>query len=209
MELKNKKIHFLGDSITGGYGLADRENERFEGLIKKRTGAITQNYGVSCSCISLDKNRPFDDCFVTRQKDMEGDADIVVIFGGTNDHGRGTSPLGNKKDRDYTTFYGALHTLYSAVIKDNPRATVVVITPLHRGGEKSNTRGESLKQYVEVIREVAALYSFPVLNLYDEYGIDVTTNRDDIEKYMPDEIHPNALGHTILADKITAFLENL
>jgi lysophospholipase L1-like esterase len=86
---------------------------------------------------------------------------------------------------------------------------VVVITPLHRGGEKSNTRGESLKQYVEVIREVAALYSFPVLNLYDEYGIDVTTNREDIEKYMPDEIHPNALGHIILAEKITAFLENL
>ena len=209
MDLKNKKIHFLGDSITAGYGLADRENERFEALIAKRTGAVTRNYGVSCSCISLDENRPFDDCFVTRQKDMEGDADLVVIFGGTNDQGRGTSPLGTIDDCDYTTFYGALHTLYRAVIKDNPRGTVVALTPLHRGGERSNTRGESLKQYVDAIREVAPLYSISVLNLYDEYGIDVTKNREDIEKYMPDEIHPNALGHTILADKIAAFLENL
>lgn len=208
MELKNKKIHFLGDSITFGYGLANYKTDRFSSLVEKNTGALTVNYGVSGSSIALDLNRAVEDCFVTRQKEMEGNADIVVIFGGTNDFGHGMAPLGTLSDEDYTTFYGALHTLYRAVIKDNPHAIVVVITPLHRAYETRNNRGESLKQYVEIIREVAKSYSFPILDLFDEYGVDVT-NPAEIKRYLPDGLHPNETGHIILADKITAFLKNL
>lgn len=112
MELKNKKVNFLGDSITYGYGLKNPEVDRYTSIIERNCGIIARNYGLSGSTVALDtQHRDLPD-FVTRQKDMNPDADIVVVFGGSNDYGHGTAPFGNPEDSDYTTFRGALNTLY-------------------------------------------------------------------------------------------------
>ena len=46
MELKGKKINFLGDSITEGVGVSCAEH-RYPDLIAADCGCIVRNYGIS------------------------------------------------------------------------------------------------------------------------------------------------------------------
>ena len=115
MELKGTKINFLGDSITEGAGASAPEN-KFTMLIEREYEAICQNYGIGGTRIAKQHtpsdNPIFDNDFCSRVADMDADADIVAVFGGTNDFGHGDAPLGIMSDRTPDTFYGALHTLY-------------------------------------------------------------------------------------------------
>ena len=217
MELKGTKINFLGDSITEGAGTSSHD-KMFTMLIEREYGAICQNYGIGGTRIARQKTpteEKWDRDFISRVPEMDNDADIVVVFGGTNDFGHGDAPLGTMADRTPDTFYGALHTLYSGLTEKYPRSAIAVVTPLHRVGE-DNPRGDGskpedgalLKTYVEIIREVAEYYSLPVLDLYKESGLQ--PNVPIIRKmYIPDGLHPNDEGHIILADKIARFIERL
>lgn len=217
MELKNKKINFLGDSITQGCGTTDLSC-CFCSLIEANTGAKCRNYGLVGTRIARQtipsECKPFDLDFCKRAEEMDPDADIVVVFGGTNDYGHGDAPLGNITDRTEYTFYGALHTLCQTLITRYINATIVFITPLHRINE-DNLKGDAkkidvapLKEYVKIIREVAEYYSLPVLDLYANSGLqpELKIIRDH---FVYDGLHPNDAGHEILARKITAFLKTL
>ncbi len=141
---------------------------------------------------------------------MDADADIIVVFGGTNDFGHGDAPFGSFDDKTPDTFRGALNVLCTSLIEKYPGKVVVIMTPLHRRGE-DNARGASnpeLKAYVEAIRSAAEYYSLPILDLYAMSGLQ--PNLPIIQqKFVPDQIHPNDAGHKILADRIIGFLESL
>ena len=217
MELKGKKINFLGDSITESTGASCVENG-FVNQVAVRTGAICRNYGIGGSRIAKQKtpseNPRHDMYFSSRVEEMDPDADIVVVFGGTNDFGHGDASLGMFADRTADTFYGGLHELYLKLIEKYPESKIVIVTPLHRCNE-DNPRGDNkpapygvLKTYVEMTRNVAEYYSLPVLDLYKMSGIQpkIPVIR---ETYMPDGLHPNDKGHSILADKVIKFLRAL
>lgn len=217
MELKNKKINFLGDSITQGCGTTDK-SRCFCSLIEANTGAICRNYGLVGTRIARQtipsECKSFDLDFCKRAEEMDTDADIVVVFGGTNDYGHGDAPLGTMVDRTVYTFYGALHTLCQYLITNYINSTIVFITPLHRINE-GNLKGDSkkidvapLKEYVNIIREVVEYYSLPLLDLYANSGLqpELKVIRDN---YVYDGLHPNDAGHQILARKIASFLETL
>lgn len=218
MELKGKKIVFLGDSITEGVGTSGPE-ARFSYLIQKETGAECINYGIGGTRISRQTipsaNPRHDKDFISRVEGLDPNADIIVVFGGTNDWGHGDASLGCMGDRSPYTFYGALHTLYTMLIERYPCSQIVILTPLHRrrendpaaDGTRPNTFG-LLKDYVDVIREVAEYYSLPVLDLYRVSGIQPAIPIIK-EKYMPDALHPNDEGHKLLAKKIISFLQIL
>ena len=220
MELKNKKIVFLGDSITEGHGVNNPEN-RFVDRIAASTGAICKNFGISGTRIAKQTipshNERYDSDFISRVDDLDADANIVVVFGGTNDWGHGDAKIGSFENHDPYTFYGALHTLYTSLIEKYPSSQIVMLTPLHRIGEAGpivredmpqSNKTASLKDYVNIIREVAEFYSIPVLDLFKTSGIQpaipVIT-----EKYIPDGLHPNDDGHALLANRIIKFLETL
>ena len=216
MELKGTKINFLGDSITEGAGTSSPDR-MFTMLIEREYGAICQNYGIGGTRIARQKTpteEKWDRDFISRVPEMDNDADIVVVFGGTNDFGHGDAPLGTMSDRTPYTFYGALHCLYTALVEKYPDVPVVILTPLHRWNEdcpKGDNKPEpvgTLKEYVNIIREVAEYYSFPVLDLYKESGLQPKVPVIQ-EKYLPDGLHPNDEGHKILARKISNFLESL
>lgn len=218
MELNNKKILFLGDSITEGCGSSDK-SKCFVSLIAEWTGADCHNYGIGGTRVSpqvdpsdnpeRDKNN-----YVKRIETMDDTADIVVIFGGTNDFGHGDAPMGTIADREPISFYGSMHTLLTKAIVKYPTSQIVFITPLHRTNE-DNIYGDGpdskpavapLIDYVNAIRQVAEYYSVPVLDLFKTSGIQP---KIDIIKqmYMPDGLHPNDAGYEILARKIIAFLK--
>lgn len=216
MELKGTKINFLGDSITEGAGTSSPDR-MFTMLIEREYGAICQNYGIGGTRIARQKTpteEKWDRDFISRVPEMDNDADIVVVFGGTNDFGHGDAPLGTMSDRTPYTFYGALHCLYTALTEKYPDVPVVILTPLHRLNEdspKGDNKPEpvgTLKEYVNIIREVAEYYSFPVLDLYKESGLQPKVPVIQ-QKYIPDGLHPNDDGNAILAHKIARFLETL
>ena len=169
MELKGKKINFLGDSITYGHGTSSPD-KRFSDLIAKNEGAVVRNYGINGTTVAFDPTKAVGQSFCERVSSMDPDADIIVIFGGTNDFCHGSAAIGNMSDREYNTFYGGLHTLFREVVEKYPDSVICMLTPLHRC-EQINVRGEALKQFVQIIREVAEYYSLPLLDLYKTYGV--------------------------------------
>ena len=217
MELNGKKIAFLGDSITEGAGVACPENI-FWNRIARQTGAQCFGYGIGGTRIADQvnpTNERWDQNFPSRVDSMIPDADIVVVFGGTNDFGHGDAAFGSMTDRTDKTFYGALHVLYRKLFERYPHAQLVVMTPTHRLSEEDRDWNELgirrvgiLADYVEAIRQVAEYYAIPVLDLWRVSGIQPKV---DIlkEKYMPDGLHPNDAGHELIANKLIGFLNAL
>jgi len=219
MELKGKKIAFLGDSITEGVGVSSIE-KIYWNLVGQQTGAEVYGYGIGGTRIAVNHkpgNDPYVDAnwFGSRVDKMIPDADIVVVFGGTNDFGHGDAPIGTMKDRTNDTFYGAYHQLLQQLIYRYPHAQLIVMTPLHRCGEEDmpfNNAGVrrqgTLKCYVEVIREVAEFYSVPVVDLFAESGIQPQVKLIQ-EMYVPDGLHPNDAGHVKIANCLLRTLRRL
>lgn len=209
MDIKGAKINILGDSITEGAGVTTEE--RFTDLLASRYGAITRNYGIGGTRIAPQhqpsQEAQYDLDFLMRAEQLDPDADVVLVFGGTNDCGHGDAPFGEMADRTPDTFCGAMHTLCRRLAERFPDSLIVFMTPLHRLHEEGYAPGRrDLGSYVQAIRDICAWYAFPVLDLYATYGV----NPDIqvlMERFMPDGLHPNAAGHRMLAEDIAAFLK--
>jgi len=214
MELRGKKIVFLGDSITEGCGTSCTENRYSDVLVKMAGFANNYNYGIGGTRLARQQKPNLaayvdNESFGERYDQMEDDADIVMVFGGTNDYGHGDAPFGSFEDRTMDTYCGSIHYLMQGLIEKYPEAQIVFVTPLHRQGENVPNASNHLplKAYVDKIRETAEYYSIPVLDLYANSGIyaDCMKHR---ELYMPDGLHPNDAGAKKVAEKMLTFLEN-
>ena len=219
MELKGKRIAFLGDSITEGCGVSD-PSKRYWEVLGRNTGAIVSANGIGGSRIAKQPGVTVlegpEKYFELRVEELDPDADVVVVFGGVNDFGGSNAPLGKMSDREPDTFYGACHSLYLKLLNRYPTSEIVIITPLHCGNEwvyvnydATHTRNVTdLKGYVQVIREVAEYYGLPVLDLFRISGMqsDVPIIR---EKLLPDWLHPSDEGHVRMAGRIEGFLRTL
>lgn len=218
MKLEGKKIAFLGDSITAGAGVSTPENIYWN-LIAKYTGAECYGYGIGGTRIAPQR-MPMPDVsyenlyFGSRIQTMIPDADIVVVFGGTNDYGHGDAAFGKLGDQTEDTFYGACYQLLYKLTARYPAAKVVVLTPLHRDDEDKlyNSRGirnaAFLSGYVQAIRESAEIFGAPVVDLYRNCNIN-PNHPAHKETYCPDGLHPNDLGHELIANCVIHTLNAL
>lgn len=216
MKLENTVINFLGDSITEGVGTSAEDKRYFEVMKKKYNIGEVNGYGIGGTRIARQMDSETEGrWFCSRYNEMKDSADIIVVFGGTNDYGHGDAPLGSFSDRTDETFYGACHTLFSGLINKYPDSVIVIMTPLHRCDENNLYGDGSKKQemyplitYVDVIREVAQFYSLPVCDLYSNSGIQ-PENEKQKELFMPDGLHPNDAGNARIAERLGDFLLSL
>ena len=201
MELKKSKIIFLGDSITQG-ALASKNENIFHQVIQseyKMEKAF--NCGIGGTRIAK-QNFPSthinDVYFGLRMELLPKEADAIVVFGGTNDFGHGDAKIGDIEDTTVLTFYGALNCLIADLKKNFPNAKIIFMTPLRRSNENQpNYNGYILEQYVDAIINITNKYNLPVIDLFrcglfDPNNIDV----------FPDGLHPNDIGHKMMADYI-------
>lgn len=147
-------------------------------------------------------------------------ADLITVFGGTNDYGTGKQS-GTIDSTDTTTIYGALHHICQRMINYHPNAKYALFTPLRRsnnwasstgvikdGRGISGASGLTLENIADIVLEVGEYYSIPVLDLLRKSGIEpsFTTHKD---LYMPDGLHPNSTGHERISNVVAEFLRTL
>lgn len=220
MELQGLTINFLGDSITAGHSVADIANNRYDNVLKAACGLKeVRNYGIGGTRIAH-QFRPspearWDLHFCGRAEMMAPDADVVVVFGGTNDYGHGDAPFGEPGDRERGTYCGAVRWLMEYLVGKYPQAKIVFLTPARRVGDLEPSSSAHryypslpLQAYVDVITETAKDYSIAVLDLYRELGIDPNREADRIA-YTADGLHFNDAGHRVIAEKLQTFLMSL
>ncbi len=224
MELKGLRVNFLGDSITEGTGVSNVKENRYDNVLKAKYGfAEVNNYGIGGTRLAH-QERPsekprYDLCFCGRAYNMEKDVDLVVVYGGVNDYIHGDARFGTMEDKTPETFCGAVYflmTLLKEIYGDTP---IVFMTPAHmhfKGISDKLTTGRPMKkpdaqpllEYVKVVEARGKELSIPVLNLFENLGID-PNNESDREKYTVDGLHFNDAGHAILAKRLGDFLESL
>lgn len=214
MKLEGLTINFMGDSITEGVGASSKETVYHAVLAREAGLKEARNYGISATRFAYQHGTSANyakgdgvdqNCFCRRFDKMSDDADAVVVFGGTNDFGHGDAEIGCFEDRTPDTFYGACHFLFSGLVKKYLGKPVIIMTPTHRTDEKNPNKSEVLRDYVNIIREVAEFYSLPVCDLYAYSGMQPRI--EEIKtKYMPDGLHPGDQGNAAIARKLLAFL---
>ena len=214
MELQGKIINILGDSITYGVGASDAEHS-YPAVLQRLTGAAqVRNYGVSGTRIARQQKDDEDwdrkRAFVERYVHMEDEADLVIVFGGTNDYGHGDAPFGTLADRTPHTFCGACHTLFQGLLKKYPTARLAIMTPMQCGScsARPAISGKFLKDYADALIQIAGEYSIPVLDLYRSLGITFEVPEQG-ERFCPDGLHPNDAGAERIARLLAEFLKTL
>lgn len=206
MKLDGAKINFLGDSITEGAGTTGPEMCFHQIIKEKHNLSVANNYGVSGTRIARQTeptrdNTKFDLTFELRSEVMDRDVDAVVVFGGTNDFGHGDAHFGDvdSDSEDIYTFCGAVNSLISKLKRHFQKSEIVFMTPLHRltEDEPSMPDGKILSDYVGAIVEICKKRDVKVIDLFKINPLDPAD-----EGVVPDGLHPNDLGHAIMAEVI-------
>ena len=225
LNLKSKwfglKVGFLGDSLTAGY-------TTWVKTYIKLTGCVGLDYGIGGTHIA--RVADGDNSFDNRCLKMVDDLDLVIVFGGTNDFGHTrTAPFGSYdsfKNLSINTFYSGLNRLFSRLYDKYRGKPIVVITPIHHGYEVDTpefildnngsfventnpTSGKTFKEYVNAIKEVAALYSFVVIDAYSESGLNPILEDSSNRYYFADGLHLSKAGGERLATYLYPKLEEV
>ena len=225
MELKGRIAAFLGDSITEAGKLENKEVNRYDNILARECGfARVYNHGLGGTRIAH-QTLPTIECpkndlnFCARAHFIEDDVDLIVVFGGINDYLFGDAPFGKVGDTTHDTFCGAVYYLINFLRTKHPGADIVFMTPTHSSfkgypdtlpspSPKKKPCAKPVLGYVNAIKEVAALFDVPVLDLYNDFSIDQSKEADRLE-YAPDGLHLNVKGHAILAKRVKEFLRAL
>lgn len=202
--LKGKKVAFIGDSITEGYNANPRATNRYSSLFCSYAQCTEINLGLAGDTIGI--HETYRGGFITRAEQVST-ADLVFVFGGTNDFTYNPDPIGsyfsetditssgyvgNKKKGKPTngthgiTFAGAVHELILKIRETAPAAQLVFITPLNRcaysegrpTSAQTNKNGDYLQDYIHCIDTICEFYAVPVMHLGQMLNADFTYDRD-------------------------------
>lgn len=143
-------------------------------------------------------------------------ADYYTIEHGINDWGHST-PVGTiddyKNNTKNGTFAANYRLLIDAIYKANPKAMIVLCTP--RKGYGFGTylpakcdmplNGIYLKEYADIVREIAAYESLPVADFFEYCG----GQRNLASLSIDVALHPNDNGYQLMADVLIPALRKV
>ena len=208
---EGKKWVVVGDSITQK---TEKSLKNYFDYISEKTGIIVKNMGVGGSGYKSNENNN-SSAFYQRILNVPTDADVVTILGSGNDLGRGYE-LGDVTDTGTTTLCGCINTTIDNLYSILPVVQLGIITPNPWGQYNPADDTNDMAQYSAKIVEICRLRGIPCLDLYhcsgmrpwDSAFLEIAYPMNS-EGTNRDSKHPNEIGHSILAPKIKAFLENL
>lgn len=137
-----------------------------------------------------------------------------LIQQGINDYQAGV-PIENPEDPyDERTFTGALRTAVRSFRKANPRAHIIIVTPVYawylvsgKTCEELDNGGGILEDYVNAELRLAKELDLEVIDVYHDFY--PHEKWEDWEICSRDGVHPNETGRRMLAEKIAGRLRQL
>ncbi len=190
------RVACVGNSVTYGYGLSNREQESYPVQLQRMLGEgyEVQNFGHSGATLLYKGHRPYVNLPEFRQA-LDFKADWVVIHLGLND----TDPR-NWPDwkEEFIPNYRALIDSFRVV---NPEARILLckMTPIfHRHSRFQSGTRDWHAQIQHAIEQVAQGSGAQLIDLYTPLHC-----RPDL---FPDALHPNAEGAGILAKTVYSAL---
>lgn len=187
------KIACVGDSITYGAGIKDREHDSYPAQLQAMLGKSyeVKNFGVNGATLLKNGDKPYwkEKAFKSA-KDFA--PDIVIIKLGTND----TKPQNWAHKDEYAADAKALVEEFSA-LPSKPKIYLCHPVPAYPGNW--GIRDEVIKnEVVPLIDKVAKETGATVIDLYSALS--------DQAALFPDKVHPNAAGAKIMASTIAKAL---
>ena len=183
------RVACVGNSVTYGYGLSDREHTAYPVVLQQLLGEgfDVKNFGHSGATLLRHGHRPYTQLPEFRQA-MDFKADLVVIHLGLND----TDP------RNWPNYGDEFISDYRALIDSfrvaNPKAKIWIclMTPIfHRHSRFQSGTRDWHEAIQKTIRQIAATADVGLIDLHTPLY-----SHPDL---FPDALHPNAEGAVILA----------
>lgn len=198
-----KSAAFVGDSITYGIGLETLTNQYWMLLKDKLQLGIVNNYGVSGSCVSTQGTRGLERSPLAIRVESIPRTDMIFIFMGTNDFGCSV-PIGKIEDNTDVSFYGAWNFVLERLKTKFPDSQIILMTSIPRYSMTVNSLDLTLDAYVDAVKKIGEHHELPVIDLYTIMADEFT--EANVDKYMPDKIHPNEEGHALMAEELRQWL---
>jgi lysophospholipase L1-like esterase len=181
----------MGDSITAGTGLPDRETQRYavllQGMLRQRLGYE----GISAESRAVGGAR-LTDARAWVRRDLGGEApDLVTTLYGYND-----------KSGQFTAgqFAASLEDYYRRICAVTGGKTAILpLTTIPGAGP----RFVMLDDFAQAVKDVAAARRIPCLDLAAALK---AKGRDGLLPLMGDMAHPNIDGHVMMAQTIADYL---
>lgn len=186
------KIACVGDSITFGAGVADRLNNSYPVQLGVMLGADYEvmNFGVSGATMLKKGNKPYWN-LKHFQAAQDFQPDIVIIKLGTND----SKPDNwNKHGHEYKADYIEMIETFRK-LESKPDVWICLPVPVFAtrwGINEATVTAEIIPQ----IKEVAEATGAKIIDLYTPF--------DGKPELVPDKVHPNAAGATVIAETVKA-----
>lgn len=182
------KVATVGDSLTYGYGLENRERDAYPSILAEKLGHHYQvsNFGLSGRSLQSTSDYPYLQEKNT-QLSLESEADIVIIMIGSNDS---RSPYWNKER--FIKEYGEMVDRY---LKMPSQPDVYLLVPPYVPTSRFGLNNDIVRtELQEIIPRIAEERGLEWINFYP------LTERH--LEYYSDGLHLTPLGNQLVADRV-------
>lgn len=185
------KVACVGNSVTFGMAMENRATLCYPAVLARKLGAeyIVENFGKSGATLLAKGHNPYIKT-AEYQQALQMKADIVIIHLGIND----TDP------RNYPIYQEQFASDYLALIdsfrKVNPKIRVIIarLSPIFHTHRRFNAG--TRVWYAKIQAEIEKIAEIANCELIDFQ--EVLYNRPEL---LPDSVHPNAEGASLLANR--------
>ena len=182
------RIACIGDSITYGYGLYDRDRDSYPAVLQQLLGEKYEviNFGLSGRTAELSGDKPYmaEDYY---EDSKAFSPNIVILMLGTND----TKKINWNKIQFINDYRFLLDSYLS--LPSNPTVYVMLPPPLF-GMKKKDTYPNQIilsTQTIPLIKVIASQKKLPVIDVYSAF--------ENKPYLLSDGCHPNEVGAESIA----------
>ncbi|MBL7473260.1 GDSL-type esterase/lipase family protein [Robertkochia sediminum] len=187
------KVACVGNSVTYGYGIENREEFSYPAQLQKMLGADYEvgNFGYSGATMLKNGHKPYWEKEVF-EASKAFDPDIVVIHLGLNDQGNNNWPEHKEEFvGDYLEMIGQYRALPS-----QPKVFICRMTPTFSGHHwfEEGMRENFIEIQAKIEAVAAAAAGVGLIDLHDPLY--------RYPEYFPDQLHPTRKGAAVIAQKV-------
>ena len=192
-------MNVLGDSYVRNHRRPFEETWHYKCAME--LGMQYNNYGRNGGCVAFDRtSEGFGPSLMVRYREMDPNADIVLIIAGHNDAGK----IGDNKEL-LAQFADSVAKLIDNIRVHCPHAKIGWVTPWY-------VDRPGFKQTVKIIKKVCRKKHVPVLDNYKRSCLIKVRDEEFRKRYFQgkdDTAHLNADGHDLFVATGIKFLKKL